>query len=92
MRMGDEYGADTGDYEPNIAYCAKIIEMEYFRTASQIQLQQSNIGLMSALLLTLQFSFLYGFPGVWSSVIQSSYLANQMSDSQKEVLHEVSIY
>ena len=44
---------------------------------------------MSALLLTLQFSFMYGFPGSWSALIQNSYFAQQMSQDQLDGLHEV---
>jgi hypothetical protein len=58
-------------------------------TASQIQSQQSNIGLMSALLLTLQFSFMYGFPGSWDDLVTKSYFAGSMNDDQLDSLHEV---
>ena len=58
-------------------------------TASQIQSQQSNVALLSALILTVQFAFLYGFPSIWSDLIQSSYLAGFMDDDQLDVLHEV---
>jgi hypothetical protein len=56
---------------------------------SQIQSQQSNIALLSALLLTIQFAFLYAFPGSWGDLLSDSYLANLMTEDQLEVLHEV---
>jgi hypothetical protein len=56
---------------------------------AQIQSQQSNIALLSALLLTIQFAFLYAFPATWSDLISDSYLANLMTEGELEVLHEV---
>jgi hypothetical protein len=44
---------------------------------------------MSALLLTLQFAFMYGFPGSWAVLIENSYFGKEMSEDQLEALHEV---
>ena len=59
---------------------------------AQIQSQQSNIALLSALLLTIQFAFLYAFPATWSDLISDSYLANLMTEDQLLVLHEVGFH
>ena len=57
-------------------------------TGSQTINEHSTIGILSALLLTIQFSFLYALPGIWSSITQTSYLGPLMSADQLTVLHE----
>ncbi len=57
-------------------------------------MQQTNIALISALLLTIQFSFAYSLPQIWGPMTeanstQRSYLAAVMSEDQLETVHEV---
>jgi hypothetical protein len=47
------------------------------------------MALLSALLLTLQFAFMYAFPSVWNDLISGSYLASRLSGDQINILHEV---
>ena len=89
MKIGDEYGENIGTSTGFRELKTPVLITLFSRAAEQIQTQQSNIGLMSALLLTLQFSFMYGFPGSWSALIQTSYFAQQMTPDQLNGLHEV---
>jgi hypothetical protein len=57
-------------------------------------MQQTNIALISALLLTIQFSFAYTLPQIWGPMTaidsnQTSYLAKTMSPDQIDTAHEV---
>ena len=56
--------------------------------ASQVRTAQSNIALIAALWITVQFNFIYQFPLVWDSMRADSYIASILSDRHLELLHD----
>ncbi len=54
----------------------------------QTRSQQENVALVSALWLTIQFSFMYSFPGSWEDIAQTSYIANSIGEDQTIFVHE----
>ena len=56
-------------------------------TGSQNITEQSTVGILSALLLTIQYSFLYAVPSIWPTA-QTSYVGSLMSADQLNVYHE----
>ena len=62
-------------------------------TAADITSQQTNVALISALLLTVQFAFAYALPSIWGpmndpSAPTYSYLISLMTEDQAKVVYE----
>jgi hypothetical protein len=54
----------------------------------QMKSQQGNLALVSALWLTIQFSFMYSFPGGWEDISEISYIANSIGEDRTTFVHE----
>jgi hypothetical protein len=54
----------------------------------QTRSQQENVALVSALWLTIQFSFMYSFPDVWDDISKTSYIAQAIGAEQSTFAHE----
>ena len=61
------------------------------RAGEQIRSQQGNIALISALLLTIQFTLMYQFtPEFWEMFVESSYLCKYiLPEGGSQWIHEV---
>jgi hypothetical protein len=71
-----------------------IILTTVFSAGSKIVAQQTNIALVAALLLTVQFSFAYTLPSIWDPLVtpgdsSASYLLALMTEDQVNIVHEV---
>ena len=55
---------------------------------NQTRTQHGNIALISALWLTIQFSFMYSFPSQWEPIVANSYIANITTPSALSMIHE----
>ena len=54
----------------------------------QTKAQQGNLALVSALWLTIQFTFMYSFPADWDTIKSESYIANSVGDENATFIHE----
>ncbi len=71
-----------------------VVLISLIYTGAKIVTQQSNIALVAALLLTIQFSFAYAIPSMWGPMVSPddmsySYLASVMTPDQLDIVHEV---
>jgi hypothetical protein len=54
----------------------------------QTKSQQENVALVSALWLTIQYTFMYSLPGVWEDISSSSYIAKSIGEDRTTIVHE----
>ena len=81
------------DYSGRKYFRAAIV-VTHSSSGSKIVAQQSNIALVAALLLTIQFSFAYTLPSIWDPMVNAddssaSYLLSCMTPDQVQIVHEV---
>jgi hypothetical protein len=72
-------------------YCPFDFQRFFAFVGDDVRMQQSNIALISALLLTIQFTFVYQFsPDYWDNFVSASYLCKTALQDQCDILiHEV---
>ena len=56
--------------------------------ANQVRTAQSNIALIAALWITVQYGFVYQFPSIWEPMQNTSYIASQISSQNLVRLHD----
>ena len=54
----------------------------------QTKAQQGNLALVSALWLTIQFTFMYSFPAAWDTIKAESYIAGSVGEERTRFIHE----